>query len=73
MKKSKFSDEQIAFVLMQAETGTRVQKVIRQKFKAHKKARTGGLDGGCLPRQRPAREPGADDCAIELLRSAASP
>ena len=30
MKRSKFSDEQIAFALRQAETGTRVQEVCRK-------------------------------------------
>lgn len=30
MKKSKFTDEQIAFALKQAETGTRVEEVIRK-------------------------------------------
>jgi putative transposase len=30
MKKTKFTEEQIAFALKQAETGTRVQEVIRK-------------------------------------------
>lgn len=30
MKKSKFSDEQIAFALKQAETGTRVEEICRK-------------------------------------------
>jgi putative transposase len=30
MKKSKFTEEQIAFALRQAETGTRVEEVCRQ-------------------------------------------
>ena len=49
MKKSKFTEEQIAFALRQAETGTRVSEVCRKMgisemtFSAGS-ASTGGLD-----------------------------
>ena len=61
MKKSRYTDEQIAFALKQAETGTPVAEVIRrmgiseQKFYRWKKV-YGGLGVGELtpePRSRP--------------------
>jgi transposase-like protein len=63
MKRSRYTDEQIAFALKQAETGTPVAEVIRrigiseQTFYRWKKV-YGGLGVGELRRRTPAPSPG---------------
>jgi putative transposase len=57
MKKSKFTEQQIAFALRQAETGTKVKEVIRQLGITEQtfyrwKRKYGGLDPSDLRRLR---------------------
>jgi putative transposase len=57
MKKSKFTEQQIAFALRQAETGTKVKEVIRQLGITEQtfyrwKRKYGGLDSSDLRKLR---------------------
>ena len=61
MKKSRYTDEQIAFALRQAETGTPVQEVIRKMGIAEQtfynwKRRYGGLGPGEVRRLKQLEE-----------------
>ena len=53
MKRSNFTEDQIAFALKQAELGTTVEEVCRKKY--------GGVGPSELRRLRPLEEPAESD------------